>query len=463
MSTALVNRSTTPRLLKEFYSVRSNDAVALHERPHAMQLAALPTTLMTHVVLRRTTRTCCASAAAAVFAAAGGAEGGAPHPCALFARHSRPRVHCWCCPQWTSLVEIRAGSTSTSAQPCMFAVSLIGGSLRFERLTSPSNSVTTDAAAGGLLFRVSAAASPSSSSSVAVAAAGVHATGSLHTSKRHYGTAAASESTEDSAGAEAHAQERHSIAEEDEDALYVPPSFEEVYNALRTLRLVGEDGRAVRAWTAADIKRAYRALAKELHPDVSGGGGAGMEQVNAAYACLTSLPAEVAVSYRSWLETGGEEEMLVQRTQAMRGLVRWASRDVAQLMIVGWCATFSCLAAYASWWVLFNPADGSMKTGVATPCKTGTSIRGATAGAGGVNGKLTLLSAGAAMSAAPGVQYGVVSSGSSFMYAGLSLRGVQLVRAVMSRYVLAVALTLAACVNTVMIQRVLTRLIAGAP
>ncbi|KPA74287.1 DNAJ-domain transmembrane-like protein [Leptomonas pyrrhocoris] len=413
-------------------------AVALRARPSATQLvAALPSTLMTQVVLWRSARTACASAAAGLCASVEGTGTAATVPAVFVERQRRRWMQCRSRRSRRSLGKVGAYSPSAATPPPACVTALIAGSLRRVLFA-------TDGAVECVLSRLPAAASLGLSAPLgAAAAAGAPTLGSLRISRRYYGSLTAGARPELPAGAEARAQPRSPPAEEGVDGVCAPPAFAEVYAAFCALRLVDADGRAVRAWTVADIKRAYRALAKEMHPDVVGDSGTGMENVNGAYACLTSLTAEVADNYRAWLDNGGEAEMRDRGAAALR----WVSRDVVELMMVGWCATFSGLAAYASWWMLCGPA---------------ATVSGSTAGVGGVGGKLTLPRAGAALSMAPGVWYGVVSSGGSFfMSPGLSRQGVQLVRAAMSRYALAVALTVAACANTVMLQRVLARLLTG--
>lgn len=383
-STALSLTATTPPALETFYSTRACGASATAQMPASLtvsaarsvtlggsrpttQLATLPMTLLTHVVLWRQARTCCTSA--------------------------------------------------------MVAESMLA-------LLSVAFSLSSSSSAAAAL---SCAVTPASLAGYLACP--------LHTARRHYGSTASQN------GAEAAG-----------DAPLCPlPSFAEIHTALKTLRLVTADGLVVRAWTAAEVKRAYRALAKELHPDVAGGDTAGMEHVNAAYACLISLPAEVEANYKTWLETGGEAAMLAQDRAAVPGLQRWVSRDVMLLMMAGWCATFSGLAVYASWRFLCDP-PARVSTEPGTGCAVGTLAPGAAGRGGAGKGRLTLPRAGAALLMAPGVQYGVVSSGGAFFTTfRVPLERLERVHMAVSCYALAVAVTVAACVNTLMIQRVLTR------
>ncbi|CBZ23695.1 DNAJ-domain transmembrane-like protein [Leishmania mexicana MHOM/GT/2001/U1103] len=260
-------------------------------------------------------------------------------------------------------------------------------------------------------------------------------------------------------------------AKEDYERAAVP-SFDEIYYAFRTLQLVQDDGRVVREWTAAHVKQAYRALAKQLHPDVAGGDDALMEQVNTSYDLLMGLSAELADNYRMWLETGGETELQLQRAHDQQELLgsRWTSREVEQLMMVGWCTTLSGFAIYAVWRALYGTSPVVNSVG-GTAAIGGSAIGGCSkvhcginvAGAHPVGARLTLPRAGATVSTAAGVQYGVVSIGNSalWMPPHLSFQMLQLVRTAVSRYALAVALTLAAWMNTVMLQRVLQRMLTG--
>lgn len=263
----------------------------------------------------------------------------------------------------------------------------------------------------------------------------------------------------------------------------VMPTFAEIHDAFRVLQLVRPDGRVVRVWTAADVKQSYRTLAKQLHPDVAGGDDALMERVNASYELLSELPAELADNYRMWLETGGEVALLRERAEEQQELLRarWAtSSDVEQLMMVGWCTTMSGIAIFVAWRALYGaspvassvggPSGGSgagASTGASTAAGTTASLGGGAFGmmadAYPVGGRLTLPRAGFTVSTAAGVQYGVVSSGDSalWMPPQLSRRVMAAMRSAVSHYALAVALTLAACVNTMMLQRVLLRLVHG--
>ncbi|CBZ31802.1 DNAJ-domain transmembrane-like protein [Leishmania donovani] len=250
------------------------------------------------------------------------------------------------------------------------------------------------------------------------------------------------------------------------------PSFAEIYYAFRTLQLVQDDGRVVREWTAAHVKQAYRTLAKQLHPDVAGGDDELMEQVNTSYDMLMGLSAELADNYRMWLKTGGEAELQLQRAHHQQELLgsRWTSREVEQLMMVGWCATLSGFAMYAVWRALYGTSPVVNSVG-GTTAIGGSAVSGCSqvhcginvAGVHPVGTRLTLPRAGATVSTAAGVQYGVVSIGNSalWMPPHLSFQMLQLVRTAVSRYALAVALTLAAWMNTVMLQRVLQRMLSG--
>lgn len=473
-----------------------NATVSSNNTSHTTQLATLPTTLVTQVTHWRQTRTCCTSATPPCSSTPGLVE----PPTHRSRRVSTGINGNWrrrSSLQWAALPDALSGSAVRNS----FSLSLLDGAALSALLEAPVESVVGDASSpssfsASALTRVSSAAaaaaataksatassaattSPSSSPSATTTTAAAAAssavndagTASLHTARRHYGSAAANADGDNenrSEGEDARRQHRsndgngkdtNTSAEEGAEAL---PTFEDVCVAFRTLGLLGPDGCVVRTWTAADIKRAYRALAKELHPDVAGGSSTQMERVNSAYDLLCSLSEEVADNYRVWLEMGGEVEMWACDTHLVQSLLRWTSRDVVQFMMVGCCTTLSGLAFYAGWSMVYG-APGKVSVSAAAASAAAASQGGVSSRHTQTRGRLTFPRAGAAVSSAPGVQYGVVSPGGSlFASAGLPQWCVQLVRTAVSRYALAVALTVAACVNTVMVQRVVLRLLTG--
>lgn len=437
-------------------------AIARCRQPCAtMQPAALPSALRTQAMLCRQARTCCTLVSAAIVASLRGVGGSSTHAALLLAR--RRHGKCRSSQRWSpaslpsSVTRLSSFSPSdASARDASPSLCFHGTGL-VERIAGFADRVAGEGVREDMLSRVSSAPASSTSTSASVKLS------PLHVSKRHYGsTAAGASSSRDGSGV--HEESRRCEAAEDAEGRAVP-AFEDVYAALQLLGLVHADGRVLREWATSDVKRAYRALAKQTHPDVAGGSSAEMERINTAYDCLTSLSEEVVENYRVWLEMGGEEEMWVRDGRTMKGLLRWTSRDVVQLVLVGSCTTFSGVAAYAGWSVWCS-STGTVKTAPSGSAKRhADAVRrsGDASGGGGGGGRLTLPRAGATLSSAPGVQYGVVSSGGSlFMPSALSLRCAQLVRSAVSRYALAVALTVAAFANTLMMQRVLQRLITGA-
>ncbi|KAG5510945.1 hypothetical protein JKF63_06446 [Porcisia hertigi] len=465
--------------------VQAFNALALQAAPISTQLAMVPVRLLTQLVQWRRLRSDCASVLPPVSGVS------QPH-----GGHS----HVW-------TLGFRRRGSSARRRPgtrCSVAVRLLGSTAHAQPMTKPpaliaSTSPSCSCAATQSIFSGSAVAPADSCStgSIATAAAAALAAGPLHTAKRCYSSAAQAEgptaSTPGESGCSeervkeckgnavdgdmsAHeriAEENKATEEEEEDiAAAAVPSFEDVYSAFHTLQLVQADGRVVREWTAAHVKQAYRTLAKQLHPDVAGGDEELMERVNTSYDLLMGLSAELTDNYRMWLESGGEAELQLQRAEEQHGLQhsRWVSRDTEQLILVGWCTTFSGCVLYALWCVLYSTSSASSSAGGTAAIAnrpgsgSGEAHRGtSTGGTPSTGTRLTLPWAGATVSRAAGVQYGVVSSGGSalWMPPQLSFHILQLMRTAVSRYALAVAVTLAACMNTVLLQRVFQRILTG--
>ncbi|KAG5511566.1 hypothetical protein GH5_06517 [Leishmania sp. Ghana 2012 LV757] len=476
--------------------VQGLNSLTLPPTPTSTQLARLPVRVLTQLVQWRRSRSYCASVAES---AAGDVDWCSGRSFMWAVRGRRRGVMTRLCAdiRWTAAT--KRLTVTANEQTTVTPLAL---------LASVSSSSTCAAAQSIISSSTATSADSPSGGGTAAAAAG-----SLHTARRCYSstahgdgpntateagsdmfqpegaaTQAAADSTADRIrcseerlderegnAADSSDNLREEAAEEqrarEEGEAAAAPSFAEICLAFRTLQLVQEDGGVVHEWTTAHVKQAYRTLAKQLHPDVAGGDDELMERVNTSYDLLMSLSAELADNYRMWLKAGGEAE-LQMRAQERQELLRsrWTSHDVEQLMMVGWCSTLSGFVVYAMWRALYGTSPATIA--VSGKASVGD---GAVAGRGKMHcgtsaadvlptgTRLTLPRAGATVSMAAGVQYGVVSIGSSalWMPPHLSFQVLQLVRTAVSRYALAVALTLAACMNTVMLQRILQRMLTG--
>ncbi|KAG5486220.1 hypothetical protein LSCM1_07340 [Leishmania martiniquensis] len=481
-----------PILAVRVTAAQALNSLALRSAPTSTQMAKLPVRVLTQLVQWRRSRSCCAIVSVSP---AGDADSSNGRACMWAAHAGRGEVMARLC---SSIGWVAAGKrfeARSSEQPATTPLTLLSS------VSSPSTCPPAPS-----VIASSAAASADSSSSGAAAAASV---GSLHTARRCYSSAAhadgprpataAGSAMSPSEGAAAQAaagstastmgcrevreggstessdNSREEVTEEqrtkEEGETIVAPSFAEIYTAFRILQLVQDDGRVVHEWTTAHVKQAYRTLAKQLHPDVAGGDDELMEQVNTSYHLLMDLPAALAESYRMWLKAGGEAELQMcaqERQELLRS--RWASHDVEQLMMVGWCSTLSGFAVYAMWRALYDSSPATSVVGDTASDGDGAAadcskVRRGTSAAEVLPAgtRLTLPRAGATVLTAAGIQYGVVSIGGSVLWMPprLSCQLLQLVRMAVSRYALAVALALAACMNTIMLQRILQRMLTG--
>ncbi|KAK7201749.1 DNAJ-domain transmembrane-like protein [Novymonas esmeraldas] len=426
-------------------AAQTQNSVVLQMTP-TTALATAPVRLLIQLVQWRRSRSCCALASSVTFPGDAEARGGGGAQTCVWSVGSRRRR--------TAVVAARLRWTAAAAHTCGAAVAVAAAA------SIPSAAVAVFVVAS------SPTTSADAAGSAAAAAAAPALAGCLHTTKRCYSSSTAATVESESTTS------RPAADDEPPPEEVAEPSYGQVCDAFHELGLVQADGRVVRVWTAADVKQAYHRLAKQLHPDVAGGDDERMERVNTSYDLLCSLSAELADRYCTWLEMGGEAELQLERMHAhQRHLLRsrWASSDVEQLMMVGWCTTLSAVVVYAAWRALYG----------ATP------VANSVAGSGGVGGesggahraggipcaadvqffgsRRALPLAEATMWSAAGLQYGVASSGAGTVWITpqLSLRVARLVRTVMARYALAVALTVAACANTIMLQRVLQRLLAN--
>ncbi|KAI5688840.1 hypothetical protein MNV84_00868 [Leishmania braziliensis] len=487
-----------PVLVVSATAAEALSILSLQTAPPSKQLAKLPVRVLTQLVQWRRPHDYCASVSASA-AGDAGLYGG--HSCMWTVRARRCGLE----------VRLRAGirwaAAVTSFEAAAHSRLSTVPSMLLESVSSPYSSCVY---AQSII--PSAAANSVDSSSTGAAAATL--TGSLRIARRCYSsfthsedpnaTTAAASATSQPEGAAAQVASDSAVGKterserrlgdhergaadsssnaheksteeqktkEDGEVAAVPP-FPEIYSAFCTLQLVQDDGRVVREWTVAHVKQAYRTLAKQLHPDVTGGDDELMEQVNTSYDLIMSLSAEVADNYRMWLEMGGEAELQLQRAQEQQELLRsrWTLREVEQLMMVGWCGTLSGIAMYAVWRALYGTSSVPNSVG-GTAAIRGTAVADRSKMYYGINAadvrsartRLTLPQAGATVSTAAGVQYGVVSIGGSALWIPphLSFQVLRRVRTAVSHYALAVALTLAAWMKTVMLQRVLQRMLGG--
>ncbi|CAJ1017385.1 hypothetical protein, conserved [Leishmania lindenbergi] len=477
-----------PVLVVSATAAEALSILSLQTAPPSKQLAKLPVRVLTQLVQWRLPHDYCASVSASA-AGDAGLYGG--HSCMWAVRACRRGLE----------VRLRAGirwaAAVTAFEAAAYPRLSTVPSMLLESVSSPYSSCVY---AQSII--PSAAANSVDSSSTGAAAATL--TGSLRIARRCYSsfthaedpnaTTAAASATSKPEGAAAQVASDSAVGKtersaadsssnaheksteeqktkEDGEAAAVPP-FPEIYSAFCTLQLVQDDGRVVREWTVAHVKQAYRTLAKQLHPDVTGGDDELMEQVNTSYDLIMSLSAEVADNYRMWLDMGGEAELQLQRAQEQQELLRsrWTLREVEQLMMLGWCGTLSGIAMYAVWRALYGTSSVPNSVGGTAPIR-GTAVADRSKMYYGINAadvhsastRLTLPQAGATVSTAAGVQYGVVSIGGSALWIPphLSFQVLRRVRTAVSHYALAVALTLAAWMKTVMLQRVLQRMLDG--
>ncbi|GET86086.1 Dnaj-domain transmembrane-like protein [Leishmania tarentolae] len=493
--------SSLPMLSVGVAAADALNSLSLQTAPVSTQLAKLPVRVLTQLVQWRQSRNCCASVLTSVV---GDDNLYGSHSCMLSARTPRRGLAARLrfSIRWTAAM--KASEAAANTQPTATPLVLLAPA-------SPVSPASSCGAAQSIVSGSAAASADSSSTGAAVSTP----VGSLYTVRRCYSSAASADGPtaatasasstpqpEDAAVQAAldsaagnseysgqRSEERETraanssssvherVTEEEEkgkggfEAVAVP-SFAEIYWAFRTLQLVQDDDRVVREWTAAHVKQAYRTLAKQLHPDVAGGDDELMERVNTSYELLMDMSTELADNYRMWLETGGEAELQLQCAQDEQELLgsRWRSREVEQLMMVGWCATLSGFVMYAVWRTLYSTSPVVNSVGSATAIG-GSASSGCSkvhcnikvAGVHPIGTRLTLPRAGITVSTAAGVQYGVVSMGDSvlWMRPHLSFQLLQRVRRAVSRYALTLALTLATWMNSVMLQHAFQRMLVG--
>lgn len=303
---------------------------------------------------------------------------------------------------------------------------------------------------------------------------------SLHTVKRRYTTcsttgaaaaAAAQQHQQRKAASKEEADEAEQRKEEEEELVRrrPPPSFSAIADAFAALGLVDHCGYVRQGCTAGDVKRAYRAMALHLHPDVAGGNEGVMQEANTAYQCIMSLGESEMAAFEQWLRDGGERLQMMTTTTA-RQRMAWLSQDLQQLMMVGWCTTFSALLFCMSYFYFASPTNKAAAVAAAPLHQIAAP---AVVGSGADRPRLRVRECCRVDAAAvqttrwmPAKRY---ASALDALIGALGVRfrtaahggplSVSRVLNAVSRYVLAVALTVAACANTLLLQRILLRLL----